>query len=184
MSNYVKQILNPFNAPEEGVPDLFARKSAIFKITKQGQIKSSTANGQIAGYFAPQAFSDPGTSILTYLTDGANNLNVSNMPAFINLTATNLVGETLSTYYTYVRLVGAAIKLTYIGRPIRSTIQKCRRYRKRRQVCNMGCYTILWLRITRKHLPISIRTCDYRRRYGAVNGKRLHTTNNFKIIRP
>lgn len=115
MSVYIDQMLNPFKAPEIGVPDVFARKTAVFKITTQLQVKSSTANGQIAGWLYPQAFSDPGSTYVTYYTDGASQLNISNMPAFLNLTANTTAGSTLANYYTYVRLVSYGYKFTYIG---------------------------------------------------------------------
>lgn len=115
MSTYCRQLLNSFAAPETGVPDLFPRKSAVFKMTMQTQIKSSTANSQVAGYIAPQSFSDSASPYVSYYTDGASNLNVSNMPAFVNLTGTTTNGSALNTYYTYVRLVALGYKFTYIG---------------------------------------------------------------------
>jgi hypothetical protein len=141
MSTYLSQVLDPFRAAEVGVPDMFPRKSAVFKMTTQGQIKSSAVNGHVCGAVYPQSFCTTGNAFWSYVTNGASNLNVSSMPALANLTYTSVVGTDLSAYYSYVRLIGCGVKLTYIGAEQTAAGELCISFGNNNVVVNAGAGT-------------------------------------------
>ena len=115
VSKYVDLVLDPFGAQDCCVPDLFCRKTTVFRNTVQVQVRSSVVNGHVAGIIYPQNYADSTSNFVSYYTDAASSLNISSMPTSATLTNNNLNGTNLAAYYSYARLVSLGYKFIYIG---------------------------------------------------------------------
>lgn len=115
MENYLSSVLYPSECTPSGIPDEFPRKTTVFKMNGNTTLTSSTANGQLLLLCYPQYYMTAGNAFITYFLDGTSNLDVTNLPSTANLFSTAISGTNLATYYTFARLVGIELRLTYIG---------------------------------------------------------------------
>lgn len=110
---YCQAVLFPDVANIVGVPDCFPRRTATWRLTTQTTLTSSTANGHILMTIFPQGAVTTGNFFTTY-ADGGSALDVTNYQS-ATVTATNVVGTSVSTNYNYIRVVGCQFKFIYIG---------------------------------------------------------------------
>ena len=115
MDNYLSSVLYPSDCTPAGIPDEFPRKTAVFKMSGNTTLTSSTANGQLLLLCYPQYYMATGNTFIVYFGDGASNLDVTNLPNTANLFSTQIGGTNLATYYTFARLVAIELRATYIG---------------------------------------------------------------------
>lgn len=114
MEQYLQCLFNPSSDVVAQAPDCFYRRSSVFKLTGNTTIVSSLAKGHVLITVFPQLVTQPANFITQYL-DAASQLDVTNLPVIANLLASSVNGQTLSPYYSYVRLVAFEITLTYVG---------------------------------------------------------------------
>lgn len=114
MEAYIEAILNTEDADCCGIPDQFARKTSCFKVNGSFSVTSSLANGHVYINCSP-AHATSTLAAVTVYTDGANALNVTNLPASGNLTATTFAGTTITSAYSWARMVGFQLTLKYVA---------------------------------------------------------------------
>lgn len=115
MENYLSSVLYPAECTPSGIPDEFPRKTAVFKMNGNATITSSATNGHMLLICYPNYFMATGNAFIVSYTDGTSALDVTNLPATANLSSSTINGTTITAYYSYARLVGLELKLTYIG---------------------------------------------------------------------
>jgi len=114
MDAYLNCLLQPSRANVAQAPDVFYRNTSVFKLSGNTTLVSSLAKGHVLATVFPQTCTQA-VPLVTMYIDAASQLDVTNLPVIANLLASSTNGQTLSPYYSYVRLVSFEIVLRYVG---------------------------------------------------------------------
>lgn len=114
MEDYLSEVLTPRQDQLVQAPDLYIRKTSVFKLTGSLSLLSSVAKGHCLLVVYPQLITQA-VSFASIYIDAASQLDVTNLPVIANLLASGTTGTNLSTYYSYVRLVGFELDFIYVG---------------------------------------------------------------------